>query len=52
VGEFDALHAVEELDVFRITARPATLDVVNTEGVQSARDADLVFNAERDPLAL
>ena len=52
VLERPALRFVEKLDVFRIAAWPAALDVMHAEGVQPFGNAQLVENGERDAEAL
>src|SRR6185437_328639 len=52
VFEIEALGALEEFFVFWIGARPATLDVVDTNFVQLRRNQQFVVNRERNRLAL
>jgi len=51
-GERHVPHAGEEVDVLRVGARPASLDDVHAEGVESQGDRDLVVAGEADALAL
>ena len=44
--------AGEELDVLRVGARPAALDVVHAEEVELLGDAQLVVDGRRDALDL
>ena len=50
--EREVACALEELDVLGVGAGEAALDVVNAEKVELGRDAQLVFDRERQPLAL
>jgi hypothetical protein len=43
---------LEELQILRVAARPAALDVVNPEGVNPLGDAELVRDREVDAFAL
>ena len=52
VLELAPLGLREELDVLRIAARPAALDVVNPEGVNALGDAELVRDREVDAFTL
>ena len=45
-------RVLEELLVGRVGAGPATLDIVDAEGIEIAGDTDLVGNAEVDALRL
>jgi hypothetical protein len=51
-AERTALGLLEELDVARIRARPATLDVMDPECVQSLGNAQFVGHGKRDAFAL
>src|SRR5215467_674158 len=46
------LNLPEESDVFRITPRPATFDVVDSKGVQALGNAHLVLHRKNYPFAL
>src|SRR5262249_28732975 len=48
----DVLHAAEEAEILGIRAGPAALDVVDAEGVETARQAHLVLHGEGHALAL
>ena len=52
VLERDVLHTAEEAEVLRVRARPPALDVVDPEGVETRRQADLVLHREGHALAL
>ena len=52
VPETESAHRAEELLVARIRARPAALDVVDAEGVETLGDAQLVVEREADVLRL
>ncbi len=52
VLERPAFRFFEELDVLRIAARPAALDVVDAELIKPLGDAQLVEDGERDAEAL
>ena len=50
--EDGVLDALEEAQVLGVRARPATLDVVDAEGVEPLGDADLVLHGEGHAFAL
>ena len=52
VGELPALGFIEELDVLRVRSRPAALDVVHAEAIQTLGDLELVGDGKRHALSL
>ena len=52
VGEPPAFRRLEELDVFRVRSRPAALDVVHAEAIETLGDLELVGDGKRHTLAL
>ncbi len=52
VSKCSPLRFVEELDVFRVAAGPAALDVVDAELIEPLGDAQLVEDGKRDAQTL
>ena len=52
VAQLQRARAPEELGVLGVGGRPAALDVVDAEGVEQPRDAELVLDGEAQALAL